>query len=103
MRAGPTCEWCGEAYEPGGRGEPRRFCSDRCRAALHRAARRWALGELEAGRVTVAQLKEGLGKTVYGCSRGLGAPGPGVGKGEAGASRRPAAAAAGEDEDARFV
>jgi hypothetical protein len=65
------CDWCAGPVETGGRGSAKRFCSSACRAAFHRAARRWALGELAAGRVTVAQLRAVPGESVYACSRGL--------------------------------
>lgn len=56
------CVWCGAAFEPGDRGEPKRFCSARCRAALHGAARRWALAALARGELTVAQLRNAPGE-----------------------------------------
>lgn len=39
--AGPRCEFpaCGNAIEHSGVGRRRRFCSDRCRKAAHRASR----------------------------------------------------------------
>ena len=97
-----SCAGCDGAFEPAGRGSPQRFCGGDCRAAFHRAARRWALAALERGELTVAQLKEGPPETVYGCSKGLGAPGPVVGAGRPGASRRGSAAAEGPD-DPRFI
>ena len=54
--AGPdaACLWCRAAYArraTGGR--PQKFCGSGCRRACHAAARRWAVLELEAGRLTV--------------------------------------------------
>ncbi len=56
---GPQCLWCGAPYTVRiGRGGPaQRFCSDACRAAFHRGARRWAASELEAGRLDIADLR----------------------------------------------
>jgi hypothetical protein len=65
MTGAPGCLWCAHAFQPHDGGKPQRFCSEACRIALHRAARQWALSELAAGRVTVAQLKECLASNVY--------------------------------------
>ncbi len=40
-----------------GGGPAQRFCSDACRAAFHRGARRWAVRELEVGRLDIADLR----------------------------------------------
>ena len=55
-----SCEWCPEPFTARtARGGPdKRFCSDRCRSAFHRALRRWARREFEAGRVTVSDLRK---------------------------------------------
>ena len=59
---GCQCLWCGAAYGPRRDGGSRkRFCSGLCRAAFHRAARRWAIQELERGRLTVEALRKGSG------------------------------------------
>ena len=58
------CSWCDRLFRPrqsGGRAQ--RFCRPRCRQALHAAAQAWALDEIAAGRVTVADLKNGLPAT----------------------------------------
>ena len=57
---GPECDWCEAPYTARkGRGGPvQRFCSDACRAAFHRAGRRWLARELEAGRLNIADLRE---------------------------------------------
>ncbi len=54
-----ACLWCGAPYTArSGRGGPvQRFCSDACRAAFHRGARRWAARELEAGRLDITDLR----------------------------------------------
>ncbi len=58
--SGPECLWCQAPYTARtGRGGPsQRFCSDACRAAFHRGARRWVARELEAGRLDIADLRE---------------------------------------------
>jgi len=73
MTGAPACLWCGGPFQRHDGGKPQRFCSEACRIALHRAARQWALSELAAGRVTLAQLKEGSASNVYvGFNGGLG-------------------------------
>ncbi len=55
--AGPACLWCSEPYArraTGGR--PQKYCCSTCRRACHAAARRWAVSELEAGRLSVANV-----------------------------------------------
>jgi len=54
-----ACLWCGIAL-PGGRrhGSARKFCSSPHRREFHAAARAYALAEIEAGRLSVHQLKE---------------------------------------------
>jgi len=36
------CRWCGADLEHKHTGRPRRFCSDKCRAAHHQAVKRYA-------------------------------------------------------------
>jgi hypothetical protein len=57
---GTECLWCASPYtaRTGHGGPVQRFCSDACRAAFHRGARRWAARELEAGRLDIADLRE---------------------------------------------
>jgi hypothetical protein len=58
------CPWCNRPVTPrqtGGRDQ--RFCRPSCRRAFHAAARTWALAELAAGRLTVAQIMNGLPAT----------------------------------------
>ena len=55
--AGPACLWCGKPYARRATGgQPQKFCSSACRRACHTAARRWAVRELEAGRLSVANV-----------------------------------------------
>jgi len=58
------CLWCECELEAQTqrRGSPQRFCDAGCRAAFHKAARQWAVREIEAGRVTVAEIKMAAGK-----------------------------------------
>jgi len=66
-----SCLWCPTPLPAErGRGSARRFCSTDCRQAFHTAARRHALAEIEAGRLTVARLKECAHKSVHAFSRG---------------------------------
>ena len=57
MGAGPTCAWCGEAYKPGGRGKPQRFCSAAHRRAYEQAARDWVRQAIADGLLTVLDLR----------------------------------------------
>jgi len=73
-----TCLWCDQPFNPGTRGEPKRFCSTRCRQDFHAAARRWAIAAVETGRLTVAELRDAPQKpcAVYTApSRVIGHPG----------------------------
>lgn len=50
-----TCPWCERPIEP----KPGRvYCSERCRAQTHKAARRWGIYALNAGLVTYAALRD---------------------------------------------
>jgi hypothetical protein len=52
------CAWCGKRFSPrSSGGRPQRFCRPACRRVCHEAARTWALAELAAGRLTVADLR----------------------------------------------
>jgi len=60
------CLWCGELYKPRRTGgSAQRFDSDACRMAFHTAARLWALAEIEAGRLSVDQLKNTARHSVH--------------------------------------
>ena len=51
------CLWCGRAFSPRlTGGSPQRFCAGRCRNEFHDAARRWAIVEVTAGRLSTTQL-----------------------------------------------
>ncbi len=52
------CLWCEQPFKcRASGGKAQRFCSPEHRTAFHRAARRWAVGAVEAGIVTVDCLK----------------------------------------------
>ncbi len=52
--ADAECPWCGAAFARRATGGQRqKFCSSAHRRACHTAARRWAVREVEAGRLTV--------------------------------------------------
>lgn len=52
-----SCLWCGRTFTPRATGgSPQRFCAGRCRNEFHDAARRWAIVEVIAGRLTTTQL-----------------------------------------------
>jgi hypothetical protein len=58
--ASPACLWCETPYRPrNSGGREQRFCGERCRRAFHAGVRRWTLGELAAGRLTLADIKNG--------------------------------------------
>lgn len=59
-----VCPWCGRKFAPRRGGKAQKFCSPQCKAALHRAARLWALAELDAGRLAITQLKEHVSNNV---------------------------------------
>ena len=54
-----ACVWCEAKYRrriTGG--SVQRFCSTDCRSAFHLAARRWALRQIDEGRLEVGRLRE---------------------------------------------
>ena len=54
----PTCPWCGEPFEPVKRGaHVKRFCSAGCKHAFESAARRYAHAMVEAGLLSIGELK----------------------------------------------
>jgi hypothetical protein len=58
MNGESICLWCKAPYTlRHAGGSPRRFCSPACRLALHGAARKWAVAEVEAGRLPTSALK----------------------------------------------
>jgi hypothetical protein len=58
-----ACDWCETPYRARHSGREQRFCGERCRRAFHSAVRRWTLGELAAGRLTLANIRNGLPAT----------------------------------------
>jgi hypothetical protein len=55
---GGCCLWCGRPFDGRRhRGSPRQFCSVKCRHDYRTAAARWAIRALEAGLITVSDLK----------------------------------------------
>jgi hypothetical protein len=60
-----ACDWCETPYRArSSGGREQRFCGERCRRAFHTAVRRWTLGELAAGRLTLANIRNGLPATL---------------------------------------
>ena len=54
----PTCPWCQRAFEPVKRAaHAKRFCSARCKHAFESAARRYAYAMVDAGLLSVSELK----------------------------------------------
>jgi len=79
------CPWCDRPFgarQTGGRAQ--RFCREECRRNFHAAARRWALAELAAGRLTISALKNALSGNAHVALSGgrddqrPGSPGPRV-------------------------
>ena len=52
-----NCLWCDKPFTPRQGGKTQRFCSTDHRRAFEAALREWARCELEAGRMTVADLR----------------------------------------------
>jgi hypothetical protein len=55
----PACRWCQKLFKPQRGGSPKAFCGAACRSDFHTAARRWAERALIAGRLTIADLRNG--------------------------------------------
>src|SRR4051812_25624197 len=51
------CLWCDEPLATGRHGSAKVFCSSTCRSSFHTATRRWADGEVMAGRLRVADIR----------------------------------------------
>ena len=52
------CIWCELSFEPrASGGKPQRFCSTLCRRAFDTASRKWVSVAIEAGTLTVAELR----------------------------------------------
>lgn len=60
------CLWCSTPFRPRARGgSPQRFCSPHCRREFHDCARRWATAEVDAGRLTPAELARAPKRSIY--------------------------------------
>jgi len=56
------CLWCRRRFKPRrDGGTAQRFCAKICRRAFDRASRAWVRQEVDAGRLSVAALRNGLG------------------------------------------
>lgn len=53
------CLWCDRPYQPRRHGSPQRFCGAGCRTAFWSALRRWGERAIEAGILTVADVRDG--------------------------------------------
>jgi hypothetical protein len=57
-----TCLWCGTTFQPrADGGTPQRFCNRGCRRALDHASRAWVRRQVDAGLLSVADLRDGPG------------------------------------------
>ena len=57
-----ACAWCGTVFEPRtDGGTAQRFCKPACRRAFDQASRAWVRQQVDAGRLSIADLREGLG------------------------------------------
>jgi len=54
------CLWCSAPFAPRHGGKPQKFCTPACRVDFHTKARAWIEGAVEAGRVSVAEIKGAL-------------------------------------------
>jgi hypothetical protein len=53
-----SCSWCDRPFQlQQSGGHAQRFCSPHCRLAFHAAARRWALEAIEAGVLSIGDIK----------------------------------------------
>ena len=76
---GASCLWCGTAFAPRCTGgSQQRFCSRDCRYDFHDACRRWAMQELEAGRLPLSALRKCRQHRTRCAQRDLGPEGAGV-------------------------
>ena len=59
-RAVAACRWCCEPFDAKTIGaNTKAFCSLQCKAAFHRSLREWGQRALDAGRITIADLRLG--------------------------------------------
>ena len=57
-----ACSWCGTAFQPrADGGTPQRFCKPACRRAFDHASRAWVRRQVDAGLLSVADLRDGPG------------------------------------------
>ena len=57
-----ACLWCETAFQPRtDGGTAQRFCKPSCRRAFDQASRAWVRRQVDAGRLSVADLQSGLG------------------------------------------
>jgi hypothetical protein len=69
----PECRWCRQEFEPRSRatgGSPQRFCGRVCREAFHATLHHWAMGEVQAGRVSLDLLRESAPSSINAAERG---------------------------------
>ena len=60
MTTSASCGWCGRSFTPRRLGSStQKFCCRSCRYDLHTAARRWGIAALDAGLLTVEDLRNG--------------------------------------------
>ena len=59
-----SCSWCNRPFQlRQSGGHAQRFCSPRCRLAFHTAVRGWALKAIEAGVLSIDDIKKGVQPT----------------------------------------
>jgi hypothetical protein len=58
--ADKACQWCAKPLPPrlNTGGLTKRYCSSTCRHSIHLAARRWAMRAIDAGTLTVTEIKK---------------------------------------------
>jgi hypothetical protein len=55
-----ACLWCTSSFEPRRSGSPQRFCGTKCRTKFWSALRRWGDRAIDAGILSVADVKSGV-------------------------------------------
>jgi hypothetical protein len=53
------CDWCNTPFRPRRGGSPQRFCDGRCRTAFWSALRRWGERAIDAGVLTIDDIRTG--------------------------------------------
>jgi hypothetical protein len=51
------CEWCNTSFQPRRGGSPQRFCASKCRTAFWSALRRWGERAINAGILSVTDIR----------------------------------------------